>query len=111
MVNIPLFTRLYTSQVVKDFFHQQYHMPPLISSNKKNYYALKHLEHLEEPPRFPVSPCFYQSLLFIHFLIDTISSESRPCIMATLSAVSPPGHKTVAYQADDRMLLSSTPKQ
>ena len=24
MVNIPLFTRLYTSQVVQDFFHQQY---------------------------------------------------------------------------------------
>ena len=25
MVNIPLFTRCYTSQVVQDFFHQQYH--------------------------------------------------------------------------------------
>ena len=25
MVNIPLFTRFYTSQVVQDFFHQQYH--------------------------------------------------------------------------------------
>ena len=24
MVNIPLFTRFYTSQVVQDFFHQQY---------------------------------------------------------------------------------------
>ena len=24
MVNIPLFTRLYTSQAVQDFFHQQY---------------------------------------------------------------------------------------
>ncbi len=25
MVNIPLFTRFYTSQVVQDFFHQHYH--------------------------------------------------------------------------------------
>ena len=24
MVNVPLFTGLYTSQVVQDFFHQQY---------------------------------------------------------------------------------------
>ena len=24
MVNIPLFTRFFTSQVVQDFFHQQY---------------------------------------------------------------------------------------
>ena len=24
VVNIPLFTRFYTSQVVQDFFHQQY---------------------------------------------------------------------------------------
>ena len=24
MVNIPLFTRFYTSQAVQDFFHQQY---------------------------------------------------------------------------------------
>ena len=27
MENIPLFTGLYTSQVVQDFFHQQYHFP------------------------------------------------------------------------------------
>ena len=25
MVNIPLFTEFYVSQVVQDFFHQQYH--------------------------------------------------------------------------------------
>ena len=25
IVNIPLFTRFYTSQVVQDFFHQQYY--------------------------------------------------------------------------------------
>ena len=25
MVNIPVFTRFYTSQVLQDFFHQQYH--------------------------------------------------------------------------------------
>ena len=27
MVNIPSFTRFYTSQMVQDFFHQQYHWP------------------------------------------------------------------------------------
>ena len=34
MVNIPLFTKLYTSQVVQEFFHQQYcHVFYLVSSN------------------------------------------------------------------------------
>ena len=31
MVNIPLFVGFYTSQVVQDFFHQQYHLDPPIS--------------------------------------------------------------------------------
>ena len=33
MVDIPLFTRLYTSQVVQDFFHQQYFNGDLGLSN------------------------------------------------------------------------------
>ena len=37
MVNIPLFTRFYTSQVVQDFFHQQYEQILNIGANYYNH--------------------------------------------------------------------------
>ena len=43
-VNIPLFTRFYTSQVVQDFFHQQYHNDTNASAiSDMNYHKLPRL--------------------------------------------------------------------
>ena len=42
MVNIPLFTGFYTSQVVQDFFHQQYHHHSFLSVSFQERAAYDH---------------------------------------------------------------------
>ena len=44
MVNIPLFTRFYTSQVVQDFFHQQYHHTVFAGFVIQDFFHVKWVE-------------------------------------------------------------------
>ncbi len=51
MVNIPLFTRFYTSQVVQDFFHQQYcSFMAHFSFRRNSYNSARTNGHHGHPP-------------------------------------------------------------